>query len=116
MIIKNQRAKETFEHKYWVLSNMQKALTKYVKTHDSEMFIESGVAPMCLFIYCDDISPKKMLEIYNSWPDLNPREKIPTIDQKLFDEGDLFFDKKTEFSEMFGKLGLPNLVMVENWK
>ena len=57
-----------------------------------------------------------MLEIYNSWPDLNPRDEMPVMNQKLFDDGDLFFEKRTEFSETFGKMDLPNLVMIEGWK
>ena len=41
---------------------------------------------------------------------------MPVMNQKLFDDGNLFFEKRTEFSETFGKMGLPNLVMIEGWK
>lgn len=116
MIIKSQKSKLEFNNKYWMAGYMLSSLSEYGLTHDFEVFVEPCEFIESLYVYVDDISEEKLLEIFNNNEHFNHRDFIPTVNQAVFDEADFSFESESPFSEMAKKYKSPSLVKIIDWK
>ena len=116
MIIESQKNKEEFDNKYWVCGHMLESLSEYSLNHDTEMLVERCNLMLSLYLYVDDISEEKMLEIFNGNKSFNHRDFIPHVSQKIFDDIDLDSENTTLFSKMGEKYKAPSLVKIIDWK
>ena len=116
MIIKSNKKPTEFEHKYWLGLNMASALSSYLINNDAEILIEPCDMLMSIFIYCDSLSKKELITIYNDCGYFESIGDIPKIDQTYFDEADFTFEKPSKLFGMMEQKRVDNVVEISNWR